>query len=266
MSVQRFSFDVNSMRRPLLAATALLALAAPLQGQLSGAARWADTVQRTLDAAVMRGDVDAVRAAKALADRALLAFPDDGLLLHYQGTAIWREAQLRNARGDEDEAKLLFERSIAVLQRSAAARPLAETQSIISSSYGSLAGGGAIAGMRNGPRANDAEDRARELGPQNPRVLLLAAISAWYKPAAFGGGKDKARAALTQALAAFERERVEAPLPSWGHAEAYAWLGQFEAASNNRDAARRAYQRALELAPEYTWVSRALLPALDRAR
>jgi tetratricopeptide (TPR) repeat protein len=187
-------------------------------------------------------------------------------LLHYQGAAIWREAQVRMGSGQEADAKALFERAITILQRSAAAKPLAETHAIISSSYGSLAGGGVMAGMRNGPKANDAEDLAKQLGPQNPRVLMLAAVSAFYKPAAFGGGKDKARTALTKALAAFARDQVDPPLPSWGHAEAYAWLGQFEAAEGNRDAARRAYQRALELAPGYTWVSRVLLPALDRPR
>lgn len=250
---------------------AAMLCASPLQAgaqatPLTGAARWADTVQRTLDAAVMAGDPNAIRAAKGLAERALLAFPDDALLLHFQGTAIWREAQLRQGMGQEDEANVLFERAIAVLQRSAAAKPMPETQAIIASSYGSLAGGGITAGMRFGPRATEAEQAARALGPQNPRVLLLSGISAYYKPAAFGGGKDKARAAVTQAITAFANERVQAPLPAWGHAEAYAWLGRFEAAEGNRDAARRAYARALELAPQYTWVSRVLLPALDRPR
>jgi tetratricopeptide (TPR) repeat protein len=254
------------MARLVVIAAFTLAPAAALAQAPSGAARWADSTRRTLDAAVIAGDVNAIRGAKALAERALLAFPDDALLLHYQGAALWREAQLRNAMGQDDEAKLLFERAITVLQRSIASRPLPESHAIIASAYGSLAGTGMAAAMRNGPRASEAEGVARGLGPQNPRVLLLAAISAYYKPAAFGGGKDKARTALTQALAAFERDRPEAPLPSWGHAEAYAWLGQFEAADGNRDAARAAYTRALALAPEYTWVSRVLLPALDRPR
>jgi tetratricopeptide (TPR) repeat protein len=67
-------------------------------------------------------------------------------------------------------------------------------------------------------------------------------------------------------LAQFARERVDAPLPSWGHAEAYAWLGQFAAADGDREAARAAYEQALRLAPSYTWVSRVLLPDLDRPR
>lgn len=265
MSVRRCCSNVITA---LVLSIGLLATPQPVSAQarpLTGAARWADTVQRALDVAMIAGDINAIRAAKALAERAMLAFPDDAMLLHYQGTALWREAQLRNAAGQEDEAKVLFERAIAALQRSAAGKQLPETLAIIASSYGSLAGGGMAAGIRYGPRANEAEGLARSLGPQNPRVLLVTGISAYYKPAAFGGGKERARTSVTQAIAAFAREQVDAPLPSWGHAEAYAWLGRFEAAEGNRDAARRAYERALALAPQYTWVSRVLLPALDRA-
>lgn len=260
MLVRRYS----SRLRGLVVASLLLPTLA--SAQASGATRWADSVRRTLDAAVIRGDEGAIRAARGLADRALLAFPDDGLLLHYQGASLWREAQLIGARGDDDASRVLMERAIAVLQRSAQTRPLPETHAIIASAYGTLAGGGMTAAMRNGPRANEAEGIARGLGPQNPRVLLLTAISAYYKPAAFGGGKEKARTALAQALAAFERERPAPPLPAWGRAEAYAWLGRFAEAEGDTAAARAAYRQALAIEPEYTWVQRVLLPALDRPR
>jgi tetratricopeptide (TPR) repeat protein len=230
---------------------------------LSGAARWADTVRATIDRAVYAGDRSAVASAVALAERALRAFPDDALLLHYLGTALWREGQLLLGR-DDAAALALFERALPVLQRSAAVRPMAETQAILGSVLGSLAGQGMLAGMRYGPKASEAEAAARKLGPDNPRVHLLAAVSAWYKPAAFGGGRDKARAALARALAAFEHDAPPPPLPAWGHAEAYVHLGRFEAAEGRIEAAREAYRRALALAPDYQWVSRVLLPALDQ--
>jgi tetratricopeptide (TPR) repeat protein len=235
----------------------------------SGATRWADSVRITLDRAVGRGNATEIAAARGIAERALLAFPDDAMLLHLQGTALWREAQLvraRNTRESASSADAMLERAIGILQRSDAARPMAETKVVIASAYGTLAGGGMRAAMRNGPRANAAEDEAKEMAPNNPRVLLVSGISAFYKPAAFGGGKDKARAAITRAIAAFPNDRPAAPMPAWGHAEAYAWLGQIEADAGNTAAARRAYQRALELEPEYNWVRLVLLPALDRPR
>lgn len=228
-----------------------------------GAVRWADSARITLDRAVINGNAARIAAARGIAERALLAFPDDAMLLHYQGVALWREAQVTRPR---EAANALLERAIGILQRSDAARPMPETKVVIASAYGTLAGGGMRAAMRNGPRANSAEDEAKTMAPNNPRVLLVSGISAFYKPAAFGGGKDKARAAITRAIAAFANDRPAAPLPAWGHAEAYAWLGQIEADAGNTAAARSAYQRALELEPEYNWVRFALLPALDRPR
>lgn len=254
---------------PVLPAFAQASAPAARPAPASGAARWADSVRVLLDRAVIRGERSEIVAARSVAERALQAFPDDALLLHYQGVALWRESQLPDTRGDRearDASRALLERAIGVLQRSQASRPMAETQAVISSAYGMLAGGGMTAAMRNGPSANAAEDAALELGPTNARVLLLSAISSFHKPAAFGGGKDKARATLARALAAFESDAPAAPLPSWGRAEAYAWLGQLEADAGNKAAARAAYQRALELEPDYTWVRRVLLPALDRER
>lgn len=266
MLVRLYSSKLDSLCVGAILAVTPLALAAQAT---TGAARWADSVRITLDRAVIRGNVAQMAAARGIAERALLAFPDDAMLLHYQGVALWREAQMIRGRGTResgDASQAMMERAIGILQRSDAARPMPETKAVIASAYGVLAGGGMRAAMRNGPRANVAEDDAKEMAPNNPRVLLVSGISAFYKPAAFGGGKDKARAAITRAIAAFANDHPAAPLPAWGYAEAYAWLGQIEADAGNTAAARSAYQRALELEPEYNWVRQVLLPALDRKR
>lgn len=260
----------SSKLRLFLAAAVLIVTPFTLAAQASsGAARWADSARVALDRAVTRGSTAQIAAARGIAERALLAFPDDALLLHYQGVALWREAQLVRARGTRESAtssQAMMERAIGILQRSDAASPMPETKVVIASAYGTLAGGGMRAAMRNGPRANAAEEDAKTMAPNNPRVLLVSGISAFFKPAAFGGGKDKSRAAITRAIAAFANDRPTAPMPAWGHAEAYAWLGQLEAEAGNKAAARSAYQRALELEPEYNWVRQVLLPALDRPR
>src|SRR5690606_33066059 len=64
-----------------LAVIALLLCAAPAAAQpLEGADRWADSVRVEIHAALVRGDVEALVAAGALAERALAAFPGDPLL------------------------------------------------------------------------------------------------------------------------------------------------------------------------------------------
>lgn len=230
---------------------------------LSGAARWADSVRVVAEQAQLRGDSAALTQAYRLSQRALTAFPDDPLLLHYQGYIRYRQAQ---RIADFETALPLFEEAVSLLERSAATRPLPETHALIAAATGSMIGTSMVRGIRFGMRADAAEDRAEALGATNPRVLLLRAVSAWFKPSAFGGGEDKARALLQQALGAFERDAPARPLPAWGHAEAYAWLGQMELKAGRRDAARVAYDRALALAPGYAWVQYALKPSLERGK
>jgi tetratricopeptide (TPR) repeat protein len=129
-----------------------------------------------------------------------------------------------------------------------------------------MIGDSMLRGIRFGMKASDAEDKAVALAPRNPRVLMLRAVSAWYKPAAFGGGEEKARTLLQQALQAFSADAPARPLPAWGRAEAYAWLGQMEAKAGNREAARAAYDQALALAPAFAWVQYVLKPQLERTR
>jgi hypothetical protein len=118
-------------------------------------------------------------------------------------------------------------------------RMLAELKPV-SSPYFNLRGGNAI-------------HRALMLAPKNPRVLLLNAL-----------GDYEARrerrtviAELQKSVAAFEGERagVERP-PSWGAAEAYAFLGRSFLEQGDAIAARGALEHALLLVPDFAYVHR----------
>ncbi len=258
----------------LLCGTMLLACATiqPLSAQsaaapLTGAARWADSAQAGIDRAVLAGDTEGLAKVGAMIDRALGAFPNDPLLLHYRAYGLYRETMARDDDNEVSEAtEQKLKQAVALLERSAALRPLPETQALLSSCLGVLASTGMINGMRYGSAASEAGDAARALGPNNPRVALLAGISAWFTPAMWGGGKDKGYALVQQAIAGFAKDHPVRPLPAWGAAEAYAWLGQMEKDRGNVSAARTAYDRALALAPDYRWVRDQLRPALGVAR
>jgi tetratricopeptide (TPR) repeat protein len=235
---------------------------APSRPALTGAARWADSARRVIERGVISGDTTLLTQGVLVARKALGAFPGHPLLLHYVGYGVYRQAQ----RLEGDSARLRFQVAVEALEQSAEAEPMPETFALLASAKGSMIGDSMLRGMRLGPQSTAAEDRARELGPKNPRVLVLTGASAIFKPSAFGGGEDRAFERLTQALAAFETEQVAAPSPSWGRAEAYAWLGLLEAKRGRKAEASVAYDKALALEPDYAWVKYSLKPALAKAK
>jgi tetratricopeptide (TPR) repeat protein len=254
------------MRQILLPTILIATTALPAPAQLSPRDRWADSARTQIEAAYTVGDIDRVRGARALVERALTVFPDDPLLQHYYAYALHREANLLmgRQRAKEAEYRPLLEQADSLLERSAAKLPLAETYALRSSVLGQLINN-PLRGMTLGPRSSSAMDRALELAPRNPRVWLLRGIGAMFTPAMFGGGVDKAEEYLRKAIALFADDRPAPPLPAWGHAEAYVWLGQALHRQKRIDDARAAYAKALELQPENGWVRQVLLPALDRA-
>lgn len=111
---------------------------------------------------------------------------------------------------------------------------------------------------------NRAMSRAQELAPDSPRVVLLRAITDYNLPRIVGGNKDRALEGLYRAARLFEEEVVEDPvLPSWGHEDAYARLGIVFMDRDNLEEARTAFERALEINPEFGWVKHTLLPSLE---
>ncbi len=139
----------------------------------------------------------------------------------------------------------------------------AEAHALLSGSYGMKASGGMFAGMKYGPKSNKQIDKALELAPDNPRVLMLDGTGLLFTPSMFGGDTEKAVTQFQKAAKQFEKFTPEDPtMPHWGRVEVYAWLGQAYEEEGQYEEAMQAYEKALELDPEYGWVKYYLLPKL----
>ena len=102
----------------------------------------------------------------------------------------------------------------------------AEAHALLSSAYGRQIGLSPVKSMFIGPKAGKASKKAMELAPDNPRVVLSAAIGDFNTPRMFGGNKERAMQGFQRAAELFALERPAEPVePVWGHSEAYAWLG-----------------------------------------
>jgi tetratricopeptide (TPR) repeat protein len=232
---------------------------------LTGAAKWADSAGRLTERATIAGNLEGLRNASRLLDRALAAYPNDALLLQYQGYELYREAGLVDAVSPTAKAELPLLASTArvKLLESLAAQPLAETHALLAMTMGRMIGLDQIYSPTLGPLIPREMNAAITMGPNNPRVWLLRGIQSFYTKPEYGGGLPIAETQLNKAIELFASDNPTPPAPSWGKAEAYVWLGQVLQKQNRIAEARAAYNSALAVERDYPWVTYSLLPSLD---
>lgn len=243
-----------------LLATLLWVAPAAAQPADSLLARGLDLLHR----GATQGDAGTVQQARALFERATASDARRALSHYYVGLASYRLIDLVD---DEDRSEDYMDDAKEQVERAVEIRSgWAEANILLSGIYGRLASRGMISGMRYGPKANNALERAKEVDPKNPRLLLMEGISLYNTPSTWGGDKEEAVARLQEAIARFEATSPDGPLqPDWGHADAYAWLGIAHAKADRRDDARTAFENALDVRPGYGWIERVLMPKLASA-
>jgi tetratricopeptide (TPR) repeat protein len=211
-----------------------------------------------------KGSIDSLRQARALAERATSGSERQALAHYYVGLASYR---IVNQLPEDDEARRekIVEDAISHFKRATSIdSTMADAWALLSGSYGQMMGINSMQGMSLGPKSDDALETAKELAPKNPRVWIVSGTQKYFTPSMFGGDKEQALKTFKKAARLAEQESVEDPLmPSWGHAEAYAWIGIAEMNAERYAKARSAFEKALELNPDYEWVEGILLPKLE---
>jgi tetratricopeptide (TPR) repeat protein len=187
---------------------------------------------------------------------------DRELALYAEAYVAWRMSTMPDVKGDDGKS-LLEDASKRLHEVMKANENSAEAPALLASVLGQLIRYGGNK-MTLGPEASELRRRALANDPNNPRVVLQAAITTFHTPAQYGGGADQAEAELRRALSLFDREPAGRPWPNWGRFDAHAWLGQALAARGDKAGARAEYNLALEQWPTSDWVKRVLIPALDR--
>lgn len=210
-------------------------------------------------------DLDSMYAARATFERALA---DTGLVAwghYYIALADYRIAGL--LEGESKDPSEHLNAAVEHLKKATEIDPqAAEAHALLSSVYGWQIGLSPMKTMLLGPRVGKAARKAKQLAPDNPRVVLSAAISDFNTPEMFGGSKEKGLQGLKRAAELFAQEEPTDPIrPVWGHREAYAWLGIAYQGQGELESARTAFEKALEIDPDFGWVKDWLLPELEKA-
>jgi len=177
---------------------------------------------------------------------------DSAFRRYYGGLANYRLTQLTFAR-DKSRARETADACVDNLDQAVKLqKDSAEALALESGCLELLAGLQAWRAPFAASKSGSLIEKARHLGPGNPRVLLLDAASVYERPKATAADKDRALQLLKQATAAFEAERRETEhVPGWGAAEAYVYLAKCQLDRGATLEARDALERALLIAPEF---------------
>ena len=243
------------MIRRLILSTSLTALAAlplPAQGTIAPP-KWADTIAAEIEKAQLASDSTRLAAAVALASRVAIAYPNDGLILHYQGYALYRQALFV---AQSQDATPIFERAHDILSKSLNNRILPETHILMSSIDGQLIGRNPGRAMELGMQSQSSTNAALRSGPANPRVWLIRGQGAIFTPSEYGGGLDAAEEYLKRSVDLFATDSPKPGEPAWGKAEAFAWLGQVYEKKGDKTKAAEMYKKAIDASPNYRYAQR----------
>jgi hypothetical protein len=110
--------------------------------------------------------------------------------------------------------------------------------------------------------------RAKELAPNNPRVLWVEGGNFAFKPAAYGGDVERGMQLYRRAAEVGAAPDPRSPLPDWGKPEALMALAYFHLnrAVPDLAAATEEAHAALRLQPEWSYVRDILLQMIEARR
>lgn len=226
------------------------------------------TGRADLKAGVNHGDLERMMAARAAFERAADT-ERAAWARYYAALADFRIANhlLTREEGSKDRASAHLESAVESLKEVVRLdAESAEAWALLNSVYGRQISLSPMKGMLLGRRSKRALQMAGRLAPDNPRVVLAAAVSDFSTPGMWGGDKERAMEGFRRAAELFATEEPADPLqPVWGHDEVYAWIGLAHLDRDEREQARAAFEKALEIEPDFGWVRYALLPGLDEA-
>jgi hypothetical protein len=130
-------------------------------------------------------------------------------------------ARVRTAFMQQDKSKIdpIIDQAEALEKKAAALNPdqaeILCLKSLIASAR--IAVDPQTRGMQYGPEAGQLLQQAQSIAPNNPRITLLLGQNAFYTPAQWGGGKDKAKPLLEKAIQQFSTFKPATDIsPNWG--------------------------------------------------
>jgi tetratricopeptide (TPR) repeat protein len=216
-----------------------------------------------IEKATQIATAEIVTTQAAQIDHDLAATPGDPALMYFRAYAHFAEGCVARAHKDKAGAAQHMEAAEKLLEQINNPAWQAEACGLQGYVLNQLIGvKGMEVAMEYGPKSAALLAQAGGMAPENPRILFFRGVALVTTPEQWGGDIVQGAKLLEQATAAFEHPAKNA-LVRWGQGESLVWLGIAKQKAGDTGAARAAWQKALQLEPNYGWVKYGLLPSLD---
>lgn len=214
-----------------------------------------------------------------LADKALVVYDKDMLLkarevfekesdnltcLFFQTFCEYKLLEMSSRPGNGDLFNKIYDTAVSNAEKLSSTKGFeSEGKTLLAGIYMMKIALNPMSAVSLTPQIHSLLDESQQLNPDNPRPYIIRGIMKLQTPAVFGGSIEDAAKNFSKAIQLFEKEDEADPLkPHWGYLDALAWMGITQEKLENYDAAKFAYQKALNFEPEYARVKYSLLPKL----
>ncbi len=159
------------------------------------------------------------------------------------------------------EAEKVLEEAERNIQRLAAGQPdNPRVFSLMGAFYGYRVNLHPLKAPFYGKKSEEANDKALALGPGEPQAWMEKANIEFYKPAIFGGSKERSVALYEKAAELFEASPGRTS-QNWIYLNCLAGLGLACEETGRTEQAGKVYRKLLEMEPSFIWIRDDLYPA-----
>ncbi|MBU1298053.1 MAG: tetratricopeptide repeat protein [Bacteroidetes bacterium] len=176
------------------------------------------------------------------------------------------EMSMQKGNWDEELFDKYYEPALSKAEKLAAEKNFeSEGKTILAAIYMMKIANSAMSAVTLSPKINGLLNEAERSNASNPRLYIIRGQMKYNTPGIFGGSYKDAAQNFRKTVWLFEKEEQKDYLqPSWGYLESLAWLGRALEKLENFDEAKFIYQKALNVAPNFSWVKFGLLPKLEQ--
>jgi len=255
---------MNNLQR-LLTIVLILLLSIIISAQTDSAHELINKGKELSKIAYFQYNQDKFLEARSLFEKTLYAEESNLLPLYYITLIDYKLLEMSLSKGGTELFDKYYNNALKNAETLCANKDFAADGRILSAAiYMMKIATSPLSAVTLSPKIHSLLDEAYDINPNKPYCYVIRGMMKFNTPAMFGGSYEEALKNFNYALKLFEKDENENSInPAWGYAETLVWIGRTQEKLDNKEAAKFAYKKVLDIEPEYNWVKYSLLPPLE---